>query len=80
MHLIVPIHKKQAQAILLDFCHPHLRLEKIKVSGDPLNQKKSTNMARISEKFILRQWELPPEFAWRDPFNKLGNQLVHYHG
>ena len=80
MHRIDPMHRKQATDILLDFCHPHLRLEKTKVLGDPLNQKKSANMARILEKFLLRQCVLPPGLAWRDPFHKLGTQLVHCHG
>ena len=63
MHRIDAMHREQATAILLEFCHTHLRLEKIKVSGNPLNQKKSPNMARFLEKFRHKvQWHILHRF------------------
>ena len=47
-----------------DFSSPTFEArKKIKVSGNPLNQKNMPTMARILEKFILRQWELATEVS-----------------
>ena len=53
-----------------DFSSPTFEArKKIKVSGNPLNQKNMPTMARILEKFILRPWELAPEVSWLDSFH-----------
>ena len=70
MHQIDPMQRGRATAILLIFRHPLLKLEKkIKVSGNPLNQKNMPTMAGILEKFNLWPWELAPEVSWLDSFH-----------
>ena len=53
-----------------DFSSPTFEArKKIKVSGNPLNQKNMPTMAGILEKFILRPSELAPEVSWLDSFH-----------
>ena len=53
-----------------DFSSPTFEArKKIKVSGNPLNQKNMPTMAGILEKFILKPWELAPEVSWLDSFH-----------
>ena len=67
MHQNGPTQRERATAILLNFHHPLLKLEKkIKVSNNPQNQKNMPTMTGILEKFILWPWELAPEVSCLD--------------
>ena len=70
MHRIDPMNGERATAILVDFRHPLLKLEKKNlVVGNPLKEKKLPTMAGISKKSILRLWEAPPDVALLDSFH-----------